>query len=135
MLVPATRYRDPEAAFRFILDVLQLEEHAVYRSENGKIQHAQVTLGTGMMMFGPGAEGSDFDRLMADPSEIGGRETTTIYAVVPDVARRFDHVVAAGARVLMALAAQPYGGSSFTIADPEGHIWTFGDYDPRGAQG
>jgi uncharacterized glyoxalase superfamily protein PhnB len=133
MLIPATRYRDCAAALDFITRVLGLEEHAVYRSEDGEIQHAQIRLGAGLMMFGPGADDNPFDAYMADPQELGGRETTTIYAVEagPEVLRaRWDRVQAAGAKVLLPLADQPYGGAGFTIADPEGHIWSFGDYDP-----
>ncbi len=133
MLIPATRYRDPEAALGFITDVLGLAEHAVYRDDAGRIQHAQIKLGTGLMMFGPG-QGGDFDQYIADPAEIGGRETTTIYAVVPDrgsLDARYRQVTEAGATILMPLAEQDHGGASFTVADPEGHIWSFGDYDPR----
>ena len=132
MLIPATRYRDPEAALAFLRDVLGLGEHAVFRNDDGAIVHAQMRCGTGMVMFGP-AQGTQFDRLMVAPDETGGRETTTIYAVVDDVAARHDRAVAAGALVLMPLADQPQGGRSFTVADPEGHIWTFGDYDPLAA--
>jgi uncharacterized glyoxalase superfamily protein PhnB len=129
MLIPATRYRDPERALGFLRDTLGLEEHAVFRDEAGGIVHAQMRLGPGLMMFGPD-QGTAFDRLMAAPDEIGGRETTTIYAVVDDVAARFARAEAGGARVLMPLEDQPHGGQSFSVADPEGHIWTFGDYDP-----
>ena len=133
MLIPATRYRDCDAALAFITDVLGLEEHAVYRAEDGEIQHAQVKLGSGIMMFGPGSVASEFDRYMADPQEIGGRETTTIYVVVSsqeELEARYSRVTEAGANILMPLAEQPYGGSNFTVADPEGHIWSLGNYDP-----
>ncbi len=136
MLIPATRYRDCDAALAFITDVMGLEEHAVYRSEDGEIQHAQIRLGSGIMMFGPGSAEGEFDRYMADPAEIGGRETTTIYAVVDslaDLEARYARCVEAGATILMPLKEQVYGGSNFTLADSEGHIWSFGDYDPRAA--
>jgi uncharacterized glyoxalase superfamily protein PhnB len=129
MLIPATRYRDPEAALAFLRDALGLEEHAVFRGEDGGIVHAQMRCGTGLVMFGPDEENA-FGRLMAAPADIGGRETTTIYAVVADVAARHDRAVAGGATVVVPLEAQPHGGQSFSVADPEGHIWTFGDYDP-----
>jgi uncharacterized glyoxalase superfamily protein PhnB len=129
MLIPATRYRDPEAALTFLRDVLGLEEGAVFRDEGGAIAHAQMRCGAGLMMFGP-ERATAFDRFMVAPGEIGGRETTTIYAVVDDVAARHDRAVAGGARVVMPLEPQPQGGRSFSVADPEGHIWTFGDYDP-----
>ena len=129
MLIPATRYRDPEAALAFLRDVLGLGEHAVFRDESGAIVHAQMRCGTGLFMFGPEGRGG-FDRFMVAPDAVGGRETTTVYAVVEDVVARHDRAVAAGARVVMPLEPQPHGGQSFSVADPEGHLWTFGDYDP-----
>ena len=133
MIFPTTRYRDPEAALAFMRDVLGLEEHAVYRSDNGEILHAQMRAGAGLLLFGPPNDGP-FDRYMADPPEIGGRETTTIYVVVEDVAERHERARGAGATILLPFADQPYGGQAFTLADPEGHIWTFGNYDPFGGK-
>ena len=130
MLIPATRYRDPNAAFDFLRDVFGLEEHAVYRSDDGKIMHAEMKLGTGLMMFGPPSDGP-FEAFMADPSELQGRETTTIYAVIKDVQARYKIVCDAGAKVLVPLEKQFYGGSSFSVADLEDHVWTFGDFDPN----
>ncbi|MDJ0629865.1 MAG: hypothetical protein QNJ44_16525 [Rhodobacter sp.] len=130
MLIPATRYLDCESMLAWLKDVLLLEEHAVYRSEDGKISHVEMRVGDGFMMFGPPNDGP-FDACMADPAEIGGRETTTIYAVIRDVAERYAHAVDRGARIILPLQDQFYGGSSFTVADPEGHFWTFGDFDPR----
>jgi uncharacterized glyoxalase superfamily protein PhnB len=132
MLIPATRYRDPDAALAFLRDVLGLEESAVFRGEDGRIAHAQMRCGTGLVMFGP-ERASAFDGYMVAPMDVGGRETTTIYAVVDDVPARHDRAVARGARVVMPLEPQPHGGQSFSVADPEGHIWTFGDYDPTAA--
>lgn len=134
MLIPATRYTDPEAALAFIRDVLGLVEHAVYRDEAGAIVHAQMKLGVGLMMFGPNDD-RPFSRLMVPPGEVGHRETTTIYAVVDDVEAVHKRCEAAGATILMPLEAQDHGGSSFTVADPGSHIWTFGDYDPMADNG
>lgn len=133
MLIPATRYRDCEAALAFITGVLGLKEHAVYRDDAGRIVHAQIACGAGIMMFGPPHDGS-FDRLMADPRTAGG-ETTTIYAVIDDVKAHHDRVAAAGAEIVMPFEAQDYGGVSYSVRDPEGHVWTFGDYDPTGGAG
>ena len=51
--------------------------------------------------------------------------------MITDVAERYARVVAGGAKVILPLEEQFYGGSSFTVADPEGHFWTFGYFDPR----
>ncbi|MBL3568836.1 glyoxalase [Rhodovulum sp. BSW8] len=129
MIIPATRYRDPEAALLFLVGVLGLEEQAVYRDDEGNLIHAELRLGDGLMMFGPAGRGG-LDPHLADPGEIGGRETTTIYAVVPDATDLHGRAVEAGARIVMPLAEQSHGGTSFSVADPEGHIWTFGTYNP-----
>lgn len=135
MLIPATRYRDCEVALDFMKTVLGLREHAVFRDDDGRIVHGQMDLGGGLMMFGP-PQDSAFDGFMVDPSETGGRETTTIYAVVSDIEaayeRASDTCGAKGGRILLPLEEQGYGGRSFSLADPEGHVWTLGDYDPRG---
>lgn len=132
MLIPATRYNDCEAALRFLSDVLELTEHAVYRDEDGRIMHAQMRLGSGLMMFGP-PQGGAFDAFIVDPQAAQG-ETTTIYAVVEEVEALHDRIRERGADIVMSFESQGYGGSSFSVRDPEGHVWTFGDYDPKQAQ-
>lgn len=129
MLIPATRYRDPETALAFLTGVLGMTTRAVYRDETGAIVHAQICVGRGMLMIGP-EDDTPFGAAMVAPAAVGRRETTTVYAVVPDVAARHARAVAAGAEIFLPLEAQPYGGSSFSVRDPEGHVFTFGDYDP-----
>lgn len=138
MIIPATRYRDPEAALGFLTGTLGFHLHAAFRDEDGALIHAQLTAtaegpASGMVMIGPegsAAEPNEFDPYMIHPSQTGGRETVSIYAVVADVAARYARTVAAGIEVLIPLRSEPYGGLSFSIRDPEGHIWTLGSYDP-----
>ncbi len=132
MLIPATRYHDCEAALHFVTDVLGLAPHAVHRDDAGGIVHVEIRHRQGVMMFGPHRDGA-FDDFMVDPRRAGG-ETTTIYVVVADVAGLYARVREKGAEVVMPLAAQDYGGSNFSLRDPEGHIWSFGDYDPLSAE-
>jgi uncharacterized glyoxalase superfamily protein PhnB len=137
MLIPATRYYDCNTAHAFLTNVLGLTELAAYRDDIGAIQHCELSLGTGVMMFGPmerGTGDSGFNAYMTHPSKTDGRETVSIYAVAQDVAARYDRVVAAKAEVLIALRAEAHGGESFSIRDPEGHIWTVGSYDPLASQ-
>ncbi len=128
MLIPATRYRDCDAALAFLTEVLALEPLNVYRDDAGAVLHAEMRLGTGVMMFGPDRE-TPFSRFMVHRDHAGG-ETTTIYAVVSDVANLHARVAEKGGEIVMPLEDQPQGGASFTVRDPEGHVWTFGDYDP-----
>ncbi|WP_146345264.1 VOC family protein [Phaeobacter marinintestinus] len=133
MLIPTTRYRDCETALAFLTEVLGLSEHAVHRDALGQIVHAELMLGQGMVMFGPWSKGA-FDQFMVDPTSVGG-ETTTIYGVVDDLAARYQRIVDAGADVVLPLEEQSYGGGNFSVRDPEGHVWSFGDYDPLAGRG
>ena len=37
---------------------------------------------------------------------------------------------AAGAEIVIDIKDEDYGGRGFTCRDPEGHVWSFGSYDP-----
>ena len=37
---------------------------------------------------------------------------------------------AAGTEIVDDFETRDYGGSGYSCRDPEGHLWTFGDYDP-----
>jgi uncharacterized glyoxalase superfamily protein PhnB len=134
VLIAATRYRDCEAALAFLTDVFGLAPRAVYRDDAGAIVHAELTLGTGMLMFGPEVP-TEFAAYMVHPADTGRRATVSLYGVVPDVAAAYARAVAAGAEILIALRDEPHGGQSFSARDPEGHVWTFGSYDPFAAAG
>ena len=130
MLIAATRYPDCEAALAFLGKVLGLDEHAVFRDDDGQIVHAQMKLGQGVFMFGPEDQPGPFARYMIPPSETGGRATVSMYAVMQDVSACHARAVEAGAEILVPLEPQDQGGVSFSLRDPGGHIWTVGDYDP-----
>jgi uncharacterized glyoxalase superfamily protein PhnB len=84
-----------------------------------------------MIMLGTaGGHGGGFDELMTTPSEIGGRETQSAYVIVEDVDGHHDHAVAAGAEIVLALEDKDYGGRGYSCRDLEGHLWSFGSYDP-----
>ena len=53
-----------------------------------------------------------------------------VYVILEDV---FGHAATAreaGAEIVFEPTAQEYGGSNYTARDPEGNIWSFGDYNP-----
>ena len=64
------------------------------------------------------------------PSEIGGANTHGIYLVVKDPDAVCNQARAAGAEIAMDIEDKDYGGRGFTCKDPEGHIWSVGNYDP-----
>jgi uncharacterized glyoxalase superfamily protein PhnB len=57
----------------------------------------------------------------------------TIYVVVTDPDRHYERARAAGAEIVRELTDQPYGSREYSARDPEGNQWSFGTYDPYGA--
>lgn len=129
-IVPAMRYRDAPVAIEFLCRAFGFARHLVVPGENGTIAHAQLTLGNGMIMLGSARKGGEFDRWMTQPDETGGAETQTAYVIVPDPNAHYARAKAAGAEILLDIKDEDYGGRGYTCRDPEGHIWTFGSYDP-----
>lgn len=119
-IIPALRYQDASAAIDFLVDAFGFARNAVYASEDGRIDHAQLTLGSGMVMLGSAAEDDPFSA--AGPA--------SIYVIVDDADAHHDRAVAGGAEVIMPLTDEDYGGRGYTALDPEGNLWSFGTYRP-----
>jgi uncharacterized glyoxalase superfamily protein PhnB len=131
-LVPALRYRDADKALRFLTGVFGFEEHLVYRDDAGKVMHAELTFGSGKIMISPVAD-TPFGKFMRQPDE-GGGVTTSIYAIVNDADSHHAASKEAGFEILMELRDESYGSREYSVRDPEGHVWTFGTYDPSTAK-
>jgi uncharacterized glyoxalase superfamily protein PhnB len=119
---PALHYRDPDAALEWLGRAFGFEEKAVDHSDDGRIQHAELSLGDGLIMFG----GVPADA----PGVDGAQPPVTIYAVVSDPDAHYDRAKAAGAEIVRELADQPYGSREYGARDLEGNAWSFGTYDP-----
>ncbi len=128
-VIPGHRYRNASAAIEWLSKVFGFERHAVYEGKNGSIDHAELTLGSGMIMLGSGKD-DEFGRGFKPPEELGGIETRSCYLVVKDADAAYARAVSAGAAVTRPLQDTPYGSREFTVKDPEGHSWSAGTYDP-----
>lgn len=128
-IVPAMRYRDASAAVEWLCRAFGFEKHLVVPGPDGTIAHAQLTYGNGMIMLASAGNG-EFDRLTRMPDEIGGAETQSAYVIVPDADAHYARAKAAGAEILLDIKDEDYGGRGYTCRDPQGHIWSFGTYDP-----
>jgi len=127
--VPALRYRDLPAAINWLCTTLGFERQLIVEDDDGAIRFAQLTLGNAMVMLVP-VRDSAFDQLMVQPDEIGGAETQVTYFHVSDADAYCAQVKAAGAEVVLDLGDKDHRGRGFSCRDLEGHLWTFGSYDP-----
>lgn len=124
-VIPALRYADAQAAIEFLKAAFGFEVAMVVEGEGGIIEHAQLVHGTGMVMLG-----SDRDDEFGAVVHSSGRSATSIYVVVDDVKAHVAQARAAGADIITEPEEQDYGGSSYVVRDPEGIVWSFGNYSP-----
>ncbi|MEP7186746.1 MAG: VOC family protein [Rhodanobacter sp.] len=128
-IIPCLRYRDAHAAIDWLCEAFEFSRHAVHENENGGVEHAQLTYGGGMVMLGE-VRDSPFGQHIAQPDEVGGRETQCACVTVIDCKAHYDKAVAAGATIVDDYADMDYGGAGYSCRDPEGHLWYFGSYNP-----
>lgn len=129
-VIPGLRYRNAPAAIDWLCNVLGFEKQLVVPGDTSdSVLHAQLKLGGGMIMLGS-VNDNDFGRLMAQPEEIGGKETQCSYVLVEDADGVYEKVKSSGVEIVMPIKDEEYGGRAFTCRDPEGHIWAVGTYNP-----
>lgn len=124
-IIPALRYDDAPAAIEFLTSAFGFDVHMVVEGEAGFIEHAQLVHGTGMIMLGS-TRNDEYGRLLGSNAS----SSTSLYVIVDDVAVHAERARAAGAEIITEPENQDYGGSNYVVRDPEGHIWSFGDYSP-----
>jgi uncharacterized glyoxalase superfamily protein PhnB len=117
------RYRDARAAIDWLVEALGFEVGMVVDGQGDRdVAHAQLTLGSGMIMLG--SEPSNPDRY----GPRAGRGW--VYVAVEDPDALYERAKAAGAEVLDEPHDTDYGSRDFAIKDPEGNMWNFGTYRP-----
>jgi uncharacterized glyoxalase superfamily protein PhnB len=129
-VIPCMRYRDAPAAIDWLCTTLGFEATLVVPNEDGTIAHAQLSFGNSMIMLGSVFD-TEFGRLMKQPGEVGGFNTQSTYLVVNNADLVYGRVLETGAKILLDIKDEDYGGRGFTCRDPEGHIWSIGTYDPE----
>ena len=128
-IIPCLHYRDAPAAIDWLVKVFGFERNLVVPDDKGGIAHAQLSLGVGMIMLGSVAD-TPFGRQMKQPGEVGGVVTQSAYLVVADADKIHAQALAAGAKIVVAIKDEDYGGRGFACLDLEGHMWSVGSYDP-----
>lgn len=130
-IIPCLRYRDAPAAIEWLCHTFGFEKHLVVPGENNTVLHAQLSFGNGMLMLSSTDRvDSEYGKLITQPDTIGGAQTQTAYVVVDDADVVYERARAAGMDIIMPIKDEDYGGRGFTCRDLEGHVWSFGTYDP-----
>lgn len=128
-VIPALRYADAPAAIEWLCKAFGFEKRAVYMADEKTVMHAELTFGNGMVMIGSVTNGTPYSDLVKQPKDVGA-ETQSPCLIVADCAAVHERAKAAGAEMVFDLEEKSYGGKGFTCRDPEGHLWSVGEYDP-----
>ncbi|WP_300616496.1 VOC family protein [Dokdonella sp.] len=132
-ILPCLSYRDAPAAIEWLCRAFGFTKHAVY-AEGDVVHHAELVFGNGMVMLGSVAKPGPWSQYTAQPDEIGGRATQSAYVIVSDCKAHYERAKAAGAAIVLDYEEKDYGGAGYSCRDLEGHLWSFGSYDPWRAQ-
>lgn len=128
-VIPCLRYRDAPAAIEWLCTNFGFEKHAIYPNPDGSIAHAQLNLGGGMIMIGSVSSEGEWGKFIKQPDQIGA-ETQSAYLVVKDADVIYERAKAAGAKIVIDIKFEDYGGRGFSCLDLEGRLWSIGTYDP-----
>jgi uncharacterized glyoxalase superfamily protein PhnB len=133
-VVPYLGYKDAPSAIEWLCNAFGFEKHLVVPGENRIIIHAELKFGNVMIMLGSSVHNreTEFSKHLRHPLDIGGFETQTPYIIMNDIdlEEHFEKAKSAGAKIIIELRKEDYGGRNYSCADPEGHLWSFGSYDP-----
>ena len=127
---PGLQYRDCPAAIDWLIRTLGFTSHLVVLGQSGRIDHAELRFGNGLVMLSSANEGGmDWLGQPIAPASI---------ALVADgpaaVDALYARVKAADARIVRELGDSDYGeygrSHGFTCLDPEDNRWSVGTYQP-----
>lgn len=124
-LWPTFAFRDADAAIAW-LRALGFTEGSVYRDETDPsvVVHAEMLWPSGGgIMFGSTRDNPDW------PTSPGHGAT---YLVTDSVDEVHAAALAAGGTSVREPREEEYGGRASTVRDPEGNLWSFGNYRPPG---
>lgn len=125
-LFPTMRCRDADAMICWLTEVLGFREHFVHQHA-GIVEHAQLAFGSSILMIGQSRD-DHYDKMVG---QVEARRTDALYVAVDDPDALFARVKDKGAKIEMELRDADYGNREFACRDPEGNLWSFGNYWPK----
>ena len=120
-IIPYLLYEDVDEALKFLAKAFGFQKHGrEMLAEDGKVNHAAMQFGGDLIMMGRPAPGYQ------NPKHLGGA-TQYLYVNIENVDEHFLRAKDAGAIILEAPKDTEYGDRRYSVADPEGHQWSFAE--------
>ncbi len=119
------RYRDPDAAAKWLCRAFGFERRHVSKDDGGEIRYIALSTGQGCVLV-CAVTSSVLGDFMVQPQEIGGANTQISYQVVRDVLAHSRRARSVGAKIETGPGDDSDGGHFYACRDLEGHLWSFG---------
>jgi uncharacterized glyoxalase superfamily protein PhnB len=116
-VVPVLVYEDVAQAVGWLCEAFGFSERLRAATPDGRIMHAQLSVGQGDVMLG--APGGEFRP--PRPNEV----SQYVLVRVEDVDRHCEQASRSGARIVKYPADMPFGERVYTAEDLAGHRWSF----------
>lgn len=129
VIIPTMQYKDALNAIEWLCKAFGFEKHLVVPGAHGTVVHAQLRFGNSMIMLGSEND-NEYSKLVKTPNDLNGFNTQAPYIVVEEIDDHYSRAISAGARMVLDIKDQDYGGRGYSCQDPEGYIWNFGSYNP-----
>lgn len=117
-ITPSMSVRGAEKAIAFYVKAFGAKESFRLTEPSGKIGHAELEIGGGMIMLAD--EYPDYDAV--SPQALGG-SPVGLHLYVADVDAFVSRAVEAGAKLVRPIEDQFYGDRAGMLEDPFGHKW------------
>lgn len=121
-LAPYLFYEDVARAARFMQDAFGFALGFTSPDPKGGLAHAQLVHEGGIIMLGHAGDGG---LRMVKRADALAALHAGVYVFVGDVDAHCARARAAGAKVLLEPADQPWGDRMYCAVDPEGQFWMF----------
>lgn len=128
-IIPTLYYKNARMAIDWLCKAFGFEKHLIVEGENNTIAHAQLTYGNSMIMLSSENE-NEYGKLVNTPQNLNGNNTQAPYIIAEKIDEHYEKAVAMGAKILIEIKDEAYGGRGYTCKDTEEYIWNFGSYDP-----
>jgi uncharacterized glyoxalase superfamily protein PhnB len=123
-IFPILRYDDARAAIRWLCASFGFVELFSVPPDGPVVRHAQLKLGTNVIMLGSVRPGENMASARQSPA------TQALCVYVEDLDAHYEIARAAGARIMSPPKDTDFGAREYHALDLEGHPWTFGTYRP-----
>ena len=121
-------YEDANAALEWLERGFGFERSSVHEGPNGKIAHAELRFGDGMIMLGSAGQ-NDFGLKTA--RELGAVNQGVYVIVDNGIDAHCERARGAGAEIVREPNDTDYDSREYMARDPEGNLWSFGTYHPE----